>query len=91
MRIKRTSIRTKLVIAILMIYAIVSLVAINDRRVAAESELEELHRQEAAIAAENDGMQYALDNRDDPEVIRKIARDQLGMVDPGEEIYSTGN
>lgn len=91
MRVKRTSIRTKIVIAVLMIYAIVSLMAINDRRAEAETELEELRRQEAAIAAENDGMQYALDNRDDPEVIRQIARDRLGMVDPGEETYSSGN
>lgn len=91
MRIKRTSILTKIVIVVLLVYAVVSLMAINDRRAEAEAELDELRRQEAAIAAENDGMQHAIDNKDDPDVIREIARDELGMMDPDDESYSSGN
>ena len=90
MRLKRTGILTKIVIVVLMMYAVVSLIRISDRRADAQAELEDLRRQEAAIAAENDDMQYALDNKDDPDVIRDIARDELGMIDPGEEIYSSG-
>lgn len=91
MRLKRTSILTKIVIVVLLVYAVVSLMALNDRRAEAEAELDDLRRQEAAIAAENDGMRYALDNKDDPEVIREIARDELGMIDPDDEDYYSGN
>lgn len=91
MRIKRTSILTKIVIVVLLVYAVVSLMAINERRAEAEAELDDLRRQEAAITAENDGMRYAIDNKDDPDVIRDIARDELGMVDPDDGDYSSGN
>lgn len=90
MRLKRTGILTKIVIVVLVVYAVVSLFRISDRRAEAQSELEDLRRQQAAIAAENDKMQHAIDNKDDQEVIRDIARDELGMIDPGEEIYSSG-
>ena len=90
MRLKRTSILTKIVIFVLLAYAVVSLMALNDRRAEAEAELDDLRRQEAAIAAENDGMRYAIENKNDPEVIRDIARDELGMVDP-EDSFSSDN
>ncbi len=90
MRLKRTGILTKIVIAVLVVYAVVSLIRISDRRAEAQSELDDLRRQQAAIAAENDDMLYAINNKDDPDVIRDIARDELGMIDPGEEIYSSG-
>ena len=90
MRLKRTGILTKIVIAVLVVYAVVSLIRISDRRAEAQSELDDLRRQQAAIAAENDDMLYAINNKDDPDVIRDIAMDELGMIDPGEEIYSSG-
>ena len=73
MRLKRTGILTKIVIAVLVVYAVVSLIRISDRRAEAQSELDDLRRQQAAIAAENDDMLYAINNKDDPDVIRDIA------------------
>ena len=44
----------------------------------------------AEITAENEDMQYALGNKDDEDVIRDIAREQLGLGEPGEEVYYAG-
>ncbi len=90
MRLKRTGTLTKIIILVLLIYAVVSLVHLADQKTKAEADLAELRRQEAEIAAENDDMLYSLNHSDDPEVIRQKARDELGMVDPGEEVFNAG-
>ena len=86
MRFKRTGILTKIVIAVVFIYALVSLARLNDRKAEAQEQLQELKQQEAQLAAENDRMQYAIDNADDDEVIRDIAREH-GYVDPDEKVF----
>lgn len=88
MRLKRSSILTKIVLAVLVIYALVTLIHISERTSDAKGQLEDLRRQNAALAADVDGKQYAIDNKDDPAVIEGIIRDQLGMVYPDEEIFS---
>jgi cell division protein FtsB len=35
-------------------------------------------------------MRYAIENSDDEDVIRDIARDKLNLVEPGEEVYYAG-
>lgn len=87
MKIKRSSMLTKIVLAVLLIYALVTLVTIADRTKDAEARLEEEKRVEAALAAENDGMMYDLEHKDDPDVIEGIARDKLGMTNPDEETF----
>ncbi len=89
MRVKRSSILTKIVIVVLLVYAVVSLIRINDRKAQAQEDLADLKRQEAGIAADNDDMQYALEHRDDPEVLEDIAREH-GYTYDGEEIYVAG-
>lgn len=90
MKLKRSSIFTKIVLAVLLVYALVMLVMIGDRSKPASEELEELRRQETALAADIDKMQYAIDNKDDPEVLEDIARSKLDMAYPDEEIFSIG-
>lgn len=90
MRVKRSSILTKIVLAVLFIYALVTLVRISDRKAQARADLEELIRQESVLAAENDGMEYDIAHKDDPEVIEDIARNELGMTNPDEKIYYAG-
>lgn len=89
MRIKRSSILTKIVLVVLLIYALVMLVMIGERKSDAQAALDELKRQESALAAENDGLQYALDHPDDPEVWEDMARDE-GYINPNEETYYAG-
>ena len=73
MKVKRTGILTKIVLVVLFVYALVSIVRVNDRKAQAMENLDELQRVETELAEKNDD-------------IRSIARDH-GMTDPGEEIY----
>lgn len=40
--------------------------------------------------ASNEQMRYAVENKDDPEVIEGVARDKLGLVQQDEEVYKAG-
>lgn len=90
MRLRRTGTITKIIIVVLLVYAVVSLVHLADMRAAAQGDLDALRDREAELAAENDDLRYSLEHSDDEEVIRQKARDELGLVDPGEEIYTAG-
>lgn len=90
MKVKRSSMLTKIVLVVLLIYALVSLLRIADRKADAQAALDDLMRMEAMLAAENDGMQYDIEHMDDPDVIKSIARDKLGMVNPDEHTYYAG-
>ena len=90
MRLRRTGILTKIVIAVLLVYGVASIIRLSARIDSAQENVEELEQQMADIAAENDDMQYAIDHSEDEDVIRDIARDKLGLVEPGEEVYYAG-
>ena len=90
MRLRRTGILTKIVIAVLLVYGVASIIRLSARIDSAKEDVEELEQQMADIAAENDDMQYAIDHSEDEDVIRDIARDKLGLVEPGEEVYYAG-
>ena len=42
------------------------------------------------MAAENDQLSYVLENQDNDDVIRDIARDELGLGERGEMVYYAG-
>ena len=86
MRFKRTGFSTKLIIICLLVYAVMSLVTLQGKISDAEQQVAELEQQVADITADNDAMQYALDNKDDDEVIEDIARSE-GYVYQDEEVY----
>jgi cell division protein FtsB len=51
------------------------------------TELQDLHREVQGLEAENARLGRAIaDLRDNPEVIERIAREQLGLVRPGERV-----
>lgn len=86
MRFKRTGILTKIIIIVLLIYAVTTLVMLRTRIEDAENLRSRLEDQVADITASNDEMQYALDHRDDDEVREDIARRE-GYVYQDEEVY----
>ncbi|HEV8309741.1 MAG TPA: septum formation initiator family protein [Methylomirabilota bacterium] len=50
-------------------------------------EVEALHRDVQALEAENDRLSQAITElRDDPTVMERIAREELGLVRPGERV-----
>ncbi len=90
MHIKRTSILTKMVLAVLLVYAVVSLVALRGKIKRAELQKAELQQQIADLTAQNDNIQYNIEHSEDDDVIRDIARDKLNLVEPGEEVFYAG-
>ena len=86
MRLRRTGILTKIVLAVLLVYALVTKIGHSDLEKQKRSELEELKSYEAQLAASVDGMQYDIEHSAEEDVIRDIAR-KLGFIDPDEEIY----
>jgi len=92
LKLKRVGLLTKIVIAGLLLYAVITLIGGNARQLKAEATRDQLAGQVAALTEENAGMQYDIDHSTDPGVIEGIARDRLGLVKPGEKIfYDIGN
>ncbi len=87
MRVKRTGILTKIVIAVLLLYGVGSLVWLSGREAKARAELAEQQRYRAELASQVDKLQYEIDNSDDPEVKEKLARED-GYVYPDEQIIN---
>ena len=89
MSFKRAGIFTKVVIIVLLVYAMVTLVRLRARIEEVTVEEQALMQQVADKTAENDKTKHAIENRDDDEVIEDVARD-LGLVAQDEEVYYAG-
>ncbi len=89
MRLRRTGILTKIVLAVLLVYVLVTKIGQSDLQNQKARELQELKDYEAQLAAEVDDMQYAVEHSTDEDVLRDIAREQ-GFTDPDEQVYYAG-
>jgi cell division protein FtsL len=87
MRLKKTSIWIKLLLVVVIIYAIVTLVNLHDRVAAANAEAAALEEQVLYAEQENALVQQELDELGSDESIMKIARTRLGMVEVGEIVF----
>lgn len=92
MKLKKASLTTKLVIIVLIIYAIVSTISIKNKTAEARQNNIDLKYQVNQVAEANAELQYGIEHSDDPETIEDIAREKLGLVKSGEVIfYDTNN
>ncbi len=92
MHIKRAGAMTKLLIVILLVAAAVALLEIDGRLGQAQARREELDRQVTAQLQTNAQLADAIEHSDDPERIADVAREKLGLVEPGEIVfYSMGD
>lgn len=87
MRVKRTSLITKIVIIAIMLYASVTLVSLKVQVADARKQQSELQNQVSSVTQTNTELKYAIDHSTDPETIEDIARNKLGLVKPGEKIF----
>ena len=87
MRLKKTSIWTKLLIAIVVIYAVVTLVDLQDRVSAANAEVAALEEQVLYAEQEYALVEEELDELGSDQSVMKIARARLGMVEAGEIVF----
>ena len=90
MKLRRSSILTKIIVFALIIYAGVSLISLWGRIDDARRELGEIRRQVAEKELKNAELEYDIEYHNDPDVIADIARSSLGLVLPGEIVYYDG-
>ncbi len=92
MKRRKAGILTKLIVMIIMVYAVVTLVELNSKIAAAEAQKAKLEQEALNIEARNAELEHSIKNSSDPETIQKVAREKLGLVKPGEIIfYGTNN
>ena len=87
MKLKRAGILTKVIVVIMLVYAVSTLSGLYSDINAAKAEMARVQDEVDAQNAENAELEYAADNSDDPSVIEDIARDKLGLVYPNEELF----
>ena len=89
---KRTSLIAALVVLIMLILVGMQLLRIRDQLIAARVERDVLAEQVAKQEQENRTLEAALERAEDPEYLQELARDELGMVSPGQkDFYDVSN
>ena len=84
---KRSGILTKIIIVVLIIYAVTSLIHLQSKIEAASSAQAELQQQVSAKTASNEDLRLAIENNTSDDVIEDVARDKLGFVMQNEDVY----
>ena len=86
MQFKRSSFLTKLVVVTLIIAATVTLLRMQGQIQQARAELDQAKIRVARQIQRNADLQDAVDHSDDPQRQADIAREELGLVAPGEKV-----
>ena len=87
LKLRRASIFAKIVIVALLLYAGVTLVQLNQRIGEAKTEQAALQSEVDAYVRENAELSYKIEHSEDEDIIEDIARNELGLVEPGEKIF----
>ena len=92
MRFKRSSLLTKILILILVVYATVTLVSLESQVAEKNAEAAALEHSIDAAKQENLRLEQAIDTLDTDEGVVAAARQKLGWVTEGEIVfYDMGN
>ena len=87
MKFKKASIFTTLVIAVLMVYALISLFVVHRQTRQLQDRAATLQQQVSEMTQANAELQYQIDYSEDDDMIESVAREKLGLVKPGEKIF----
>ena len=87
MRLKKTSFWIKLLLVIVVVYAVVTLVDLQDRVTVARTEVESLEQQVLYAEQENALAAQELKDLGSEQSVKRIARTRLGMVEAGEIVF----
>ena len=87
MKFKKASIFTTLVIAVLMVYALISLFVVHRQTRQLQDRAATLQQQVSEMTQANAELQYQIDPSEDDDMIESVAREKLGLVKPGEKIF----
>lgn len=91
-RLKKTSVLVKLIVAILLVFAMVTLVHLQRQISEKQREHEALEAEIAELRQENAATLEDIEALDTEEGIKAVAREKLGLVSEGEvTFYDIGN
>ncbi len=86
MKLKRAGFLTKIVVLALLIYMATSLLDLRGQIQTAQVQRDTLARQVSDQRLENQELEAAIENSDDPDMLESVARDK-GYVKSGETLY----
>ena len=84
---RKSSLITKLIILAVVIYAVVTIVALQPKIDTLKSESDTLNQEVLALQESNQSLQHDIDTMNTEEGIMKIARERLNLVTDGEWIF----
>jgi len=87
----RSRIITIIIILALTVYAGISLYNFWGHHERVLEELQEARREAAELQRKIADLEYMLENIDDPDVMRRLAEEVLGLVSPDELVISDGS
>ncbi len=92
MRFKKTSLLTKLLILVIVVYAAVNMVSLQNQVTEKNAEAAVLETSIEAVKQENLRLEQAIEALDTDEGVAAVARQKLGLVSKGEIVfYDVGN
>ena len=86
-RKKRASLLAAAVVLVLLLLVGWQLMRLRTQLAAAQAERDTLAERVARQEQENRSLEAAIDRAEDPEYLQELARDQLGMVSPGQKDF----
>lgn len=87
MKLKKASLLTKLVILVLLIGTATGLLTMRSQLQAAQADLAVAQKQVEEQKQVNADLADAVENSDDPDRQADLAREKLGLVEPGEYVF----
>lgn len=84
---RKVSFAAKAALLLVSVWAAFTIVSLQLKIMAKESEMSELQQQIDAQKLENRQIQDVLDSGDDAEYIARIAREKLGYISPGQKVF----
>ena len=87
MKLKRLGLLSTAVIIVLVVYSCITMVSLKVQTDEARTRRDELQTQVDRYNQENSELQYSIENSTDPEIIEDVARNDIGLVRPGEKIF----
>ena len=92
MRLRKSSLITKLVILALMVYAVATIMTLQPQINALNAEREKLSAEVADVEQENLELQEDIAAMDTDEAVIEIARERLNLMEDGEMVFiDSGN
>ncbi len=84
---KKAGLLTKLVVLALLIYLSTTLLDLRGRIVSVQSQRDTLRQEVALQSQRNAELVDDVENSLDPDRLKDVAREKLGLVEPGEKVF----